>query len=568
VIESLRIANLAVVEEVELEFGPGLNVLTGETGAGKSIVLGALGLLAGGRASADAVRRGAEQGVVEAVFRTRALPELEAELAARGLPLGDGELVVHRSVSRSGRSRARVAGELVPLATLQELLSGRIEISSQHSSQSLLRVESHGRLLDASGDLLAVRDGVAHRFAALQEARAELASLRSRSEERERRRDFAAFQLAEIEAANLEPGELERLGAEQARLAHAEELRREGAGAVRALSGDALESGSEGAADLVARARRGLEEAAELDPSLAPQVARLAALDAELRDAALDLERWADGIEVDPERLGEVEERIGRVEKLRRKYGHTIQAVLATRDELAAELASLEGAGDRTAELEERCGRLAAELEREAARLSRGRAEAARALSARVEELLRDLGMPKARFGVELGPAAAPEGLPCGPGGLEAPVFSFAANPGEPLRPLHKVASGGELSRVFLALRGALRRAAAGMVLVFDEVDAGIGGGVAERVGRCLAELAADHQVLCITHLPQIAACADLHFLVEKADRRGRSGVRVVRVEGPERVQEIARMAGGAVVSEATRRHAADLLRRQPVRSD
>jgi DNA repair protein RecN (Recombination protein N) len=558
-IETLRIENLAIVDRAELEFGAGLHVLTGETGAGKSIVLGALALLTGSRASSDAIRDGCDQAVVEAVFRTERLPELEAELEARGMPATDHELIVRRSLARSGRSRAWIGGQLVPVASLAELFRGRIEISSQHDSQSLLRREVHGLLLDRRGGLLALRESVADDHATLRALDDEIATLRTQTREREQRRDFLSFQLREIDDAALDPAELDGLHGERARLSHAGRLREETAAAAALLTGDSLGDATN-AADLVAAAARRLEDLRGIDPELAERSSRLAALEAELRDAGHDLERSADGIEADPARLDAIEERLHQVERLQRKYGATVPEILGFHDEAARELAALDGADERESELvserEATCDRLATS----ARELSKRRGRAARELSRVVQASLRELGLPEARFSVALEPAPVPEHAPCGPGGAELPEFRFSANAGETLRPLHKVASGGELSRAFLAIKGAQRESDTGMVLVFDEVDAALGGRAADRVGRCLAELGGHHQVLCITHLPQIAAFAQTHLRVAKRTVRGRTLAQVERVEGPARVEEIARMAGGEAVGEATLRHARELI--------
>jgi DNA repair protein RecN (Recombination protein N) len=571
-IETLRIADLAIVDEVELEFGAGLNVLTGETGAGKSIVLGALSLLAGARASADAVRDGSERAEVEAVFSTEGLPELEAELRAlelgdEGAPAGGGhELIVQRSVARGGRSRARVAGELLPVGSLAKLFEGRIEISSQHSSQALLKPEQHARLLDVAGGHLGLRTAVEQGCGRLRALDEELLALRTAAEERVRREDFLRFQVEEIDEVGLAPDELPELESEHRRLANAEQLREEGAGVVAALSGEEHREAS-GALDLVARALRGVEALAAVDGDLEPQAERLRGLEEELRDLSADLERYVDRLEVDPSRLAQLEERLGQIHGLRRKYGEDAAAILAFRDQAQRELASLEGADERIEALECEREDCRAKLQRAASKLSKARARAAKELAARVEGPLRDLALPDARFAVGLSKLEPPEGLPCGPSGAEAVEFLFAANAGAEPRPLQRVASGGELSRVFLALKNALRGAGRGMVLIFDEVDAGIGGRVAERVGRCLAELARDHQVLCITHHPQIAALADTHFRVSKRRAGKQTLAAVERVEGDARVDEIARMAGGETISQATRKHAAALLRAQPVRN-
>ncbi len=559
-IETLRIAELAIVESAVLEFAPGLNVLTGETGAGKSIVLGALSLLAGGRALARSVREGAEQATVEAAFRTEGLPDLERELAERGLEGDAHELLVRRAVGKSGRSRAWVAGQQLPITALAELFAGRIEISSQHDSQSLLRVERHGELLDRWAGLETARAAVAAEVARSREIAGELAALRAATRDREQRRDFLAFQVREIDEAKLDPGEVESLQALRSRLSHVDRIGREAGGALARLVGDPSDPEARGAADQLAEAARALRTLVALDPELAALAEGLTGALAELRELASDLERRLDGLEADPERLAQAEERLHRIEQLRRKYGASVEEVLAHRAASAAELAALEGADERESELEEERRRAAAHLAEIAAELSRGRERAAGALARAVEPVLRELAMPEARFDVVLHPASPPDGLPCGPGGAEVPEFVLSANAGERLQPLRQVASGGELSRSFLALRQALREGASGMVLVFDEVDAGVGGEAADRVGSRLADLARHHQVLCITHLPQIAAYAARHFRVQKGTGRRRAAVSIEVVEGDERVAELARMASGERAGEAAREYARELL--------
>lgn len=559
-IETLRIEGMAIVERVELEFGPGLNVLTGETGAGKSIVLGALALLAGARASAQTIRDGHEEAVVEAVFDTSRSPELEQALADRGIETDDHQLVVRRSVSKTGRGRARVAGQLVPIATLGELFAGQLEISSQHDSQGLLRPELHGRLLDRMGGLEERRVAVARGYAAVRSLDAELAKLRSETRERARRRDFLAFQVDEIDSARLDPAEVAELRTRRSLLAHAARLQEEGARVLAALTGDPQAAEDAPAVDLLAGAVRRLEGAVSLDPSFGDFATRLRGAQDELRDVALELERHLSHLDDDPASLAVAEERLHQVEQLQRKYGQTVEDVLRFRDTSAAELAALEGADEREALLVGQRERLLASLGDEAKRLSAGRMKAAGRLAKSVQSSLRELAMNDAQFAVALEPAEAPDGMPCGAAGAEIPEFRFSANAGEEPRSLRAVASGGELSRVFLALKQALREADAGMVLVFDEVDAGIGGRAADRVGRKLSELAGQHQVLCITHLPQIAAFAKAQFRVAKGERNGRSHTRIQQVEGTERVEEIARMAGGEAVGEATLEHARELL--------
>ncbi len=575
-IETLSIENIAIVERVEIEFGPGLNVITGETGTGKSIVLGALSLLVGARVPAGSLREGADRGSVEALFDTSELPELEKALAERGLAGDDDDahaLVVRRQISSGGRSRARIGGQMVPIATMGDLFAGRIEISSQHSSQALLRPESHGRFLDAAGGLLPQRARVREAFERLRAVDEEIQTLREAAEERAREQDYLAFQLAELDEVDLAPGELDALASEHGRLAHAERLQADGAVAVAALQGDERAS-ERSASDLLDLALRQVDDMARVDGTAEPLATRLRSAHAELQDIAADLERYVSGIEGDPARLAQLEERIGQVEKLRRKYGQTEAEILAHRDRIAEQLAGIESADARIDALARERAAAAEALRESAAALSAGREKAARRLSKDVERSLADLAMPDARFVVSMEPPANrnlwPAGAESGPAGAEAPLFEFSANRGQSPRSLQKVASGGELSRIFLAVKNALRGVGGSMVmvLIFDEVDTGMGGRAAERVGRVLAELASAHQVICITHLPQIAAFGDHHFRVQKrvrgSGKRARTEVLVGRVEGEERVDEIARMAGGEEISDATRRHARALLQVGP----
>lgn len=569
-IEVLRIENLALVESVELEFGSGLNVLTGETGAGKSIILSALALLTGGRASAETLRSGADEGAVEALFRMDGHEDVAVALEARGLAEAteevDGEapeLIVRRTLHAGGRSRARVGGQLVPVSTLTDLFGGQLEISSQHGSQALRHAEVHAVALDAYADKTSLRETVAKEVARVGELDREVASLRAAEEERARRLDFLQYQRQELEREDLDAESVARLEAEHRRLTHAERLAEEMATASRALDGADGEGDS--AESAIATAGRALASAIRMDPSLEGLADQLENVASELRDVAVRVADYLGELEIDPSRLAEVESRIARLEALRRKYGRSVEDMLSHRDEVGRELAALEGADDRIRELEKRRSQAITAANEAADKLSRARKRAAKKLARSVEGELGDLAMAGARFVVELEPvdlSNAPDGLETGPGGRERPQFLFSANTGEAPRPIQKVASGGELSRLFLAIKNALRRADRNMVIVFDEVDAGIGGATAERVGRVLAELATEHQVLCITHLPQIAAFADRHFVVRKEAKGGRTRTRVAEVRGEERVDELARMAGGETVTDVTREHARALLQR------
>ena len=580
-IEVLRIENLALVESVELEFGPGLNVLTGETGAGKSIVLGALALLTGSRPAPDALRSGADEGAVEALFRMDGHEDVVQALAQRDLlvgaeheagegggPLaeedeGAAELIVRRTLHASGRSRARVGGQLVPVSTLVELFAGQLEISSQHGSQALRDPEMHAVALDAFAGQAGLREAVAEGVAKVHALDREIAKLRLAAEDRARRLDFLEDQRSELEAEELDAEGVAALEADHRRLTHAERLAEEMATVSAALGGgDDADAGSADAA--LTSARRALATAMRMDPSLAGMAERLGSLEAELRDLSVDALDYLSDLEVDPARLALVDEKISRLEKLRRKYGQSIEEMLVHRDEVAAEIERLSGADDRIRELEATRRSVIEQANTSARKLSEIRARAAKKLAKAVEVELVGLAMDAARFVVDLEPiplAGGPAGLETSAAGRERPQFQFSANPGESPRPIQRVASGGELSRLFLAIKNSLRRADRNMVIVFDEVDAGIGGAVAERVGRVLAELATEHQVLCITHLPQIAAFADRHFVVQKEVRGGRTRTLVAEVRDEARIDELARMAGGENVTEVTREHARSLLR-------
>ncbi len=570
-IELLRIENLALVESVELEFGAGLNVLTGETGAGKSIVLSALALLAGGRAGTDALRSGAAEGAVEAVFRMDGHQDVARDLARRGLVAEAAfdaeaapELIVRRTLQPGGRGRARVGGQLVPVATLAEVFGGQLEISSQHGSQALRHAETHMLALDAYADKTSLREVVAREVARIGELDREIQALRIAEADRARRLDFLEYQRRELEQEDLDPASVAALEAEHRRLTHAERLAEDLALVSAALSGGDGESPA--AEQAVATARRALAAARRLDPDLGPLAERLEALESELQDVSVRAADYLAELEIDPARLGAVEERIARLEKLRRKYGQSALEMGAQRDAIVREIEALAGADARIQALEAERARRVAAANESAAQLSRARAQAAKKLAKAVEAELGDLAMAGARFAVALEPWTPDEaspGLETGPAGRERPQFLFSANAGEEPRPIQRVASGGELSRLFLAIKNSLRRADRNMVIVFDEVDAGIGGAVAERVGRVLSELATEHQVLCITHLPQIAAFADRHFVVRKEQAGGRTRTRVARVEGDARIEELARMAGGERVTEVTRQHARALLERR-----
>ena len=554
-IECLRIRDFALVEALELELPPGFTVLTGETGAGKSILLQALGLLLGGRGRREWVRAGAARARVEGLFALTgpARKTLEPLLEEAGVPWDPEEpLLVTRTVSADGRTRAHVNGALVPLALLGRVGAHLVEVSSQHQHQGLLREELHGRLLDAGlppegrGALEAYRDA----YGAWGRARAEVERLERLEQEGRERAEFLRFQAQEIRQAGLEPGEDEELRAERDLLRHAERLR-EAYG--RAEAG--LYSAEGSACERVGSAERELAAALAWDPALGETLDLVREAAALLEEASARLRERLGRVEVDPARLEQVEERLDLIRRLEKKHGPGVDAILSRLERLERELEEIENVEWAMEGARKNLARAERDLAGAALRLRAAREGAARDMERRVEAELAALAMGAASFRVELEPADP------GPLGAERVRFLLAANPGEPARPLARVASGGELSRVLLALKNALRDDRV-ETLVFDEVDAGIGGATADAVAERLERLAATAQVICITHLPQIASRARHHLRVEKAVAGGRTVVGVRALEGAERVEELARMMGGRHVTETSRRHARELVER------
>jgi DNA repair protein RecN (Recombination protein N) len=562
---TLRIAGFAIVDQVEVQFGPGLNVLTGETGAGKSVLVDALHLVLGGRMSAEVLREGAEEVVVEALFDLPAFHPVWERLAAAGLPApaGGGEVLVRRTASRSGRGRAFVNGALCTVGMLEAALRGVVDLTGQHEHVALLDEAGHTDLLDAFAGLEKGEGSIVGRYrrahAALAGALRERAALLSAREERARRAEWLAFQLRELEALGARPGEDEALEGERQVLAGAERL----ASAARGADG-LVYAGEGSAAERLGRAVRQLAEPATLDPRLEPTVALLRSALAEAEEAGRALARYAESVEGDPERLEQVTERLEALRGVARKHGGTLEAALDRAEAMRSELREAEESGERLARVEREAGEAGREAAALAAELSRARAEAAAVFAREVRRELGALAMSRCRLEVAF---AVPEGgveqdgRVLGPGGAERARILLAPNPGEGARPLARIASGGELSRVLLAVKSALARVDPVATYVFDEADAGIGGGVAEAVGRLLAEVARQRQVLCVTHLPQVAAFADRHLVVKKRVHGGRTAVEVAALEAPEaRRGEVARMLGGAALTATALEHARVLI--------
>ncbi len=529
----LAVSDLALLERVRIGLGPGLTVLTGETGAGKSLLIDALLLVLGGRADAGLLRTGAPAARVEALFER--LPE---------------PLIAVRELSASGRSVARLDDETVTASRLAATIAPLVEVHGQHEQQRLLSADHQRDLLDAYGELQEARAGVAAAVEAWRANRMRLRELSLDPAELARRLDLAAFAADEIEAADPRPGEVAELRARLALVATSERVTRQVAAAAERLDGEAG-----GARDGVARAAREIDDAARLDARLAPLAERLAGAEAELADVALELRAAIDDSEADLAAVAGLEERLGVLYALLRKYGETEEEVLAHATAARREAARLSDADADRAACEAADARLG-EIAREAAdRLSVRRHETASRLGPAVADALRSLGFPTAAFAVAVAPA------PLDATGADAVAFLLAPNPGESPRPLARIASGGELSRVALAIRGVLAIGEP-TTLVFDEVDAGIGGRSADPVGRSLWRLARHHQVLCVTHLPQIAAWADAHLHIAKAVHEGRTSTDVRPLDDEARIAELAAMLAGDAGETAALATARDLVGR------
>lgn len=572
----LAIRDFAIINKLDLSFGPGLLVLTGETGVGKSIMVDAVELLIGGRADSAVVRSGADKAFLEATFRLDpVIREFVQGILEREQLLDDGddgEVHLSREIRLEGRNVCRVNGRIVTLSLLRELGDSLVDVHGQSEHLSLLRVQHHRRLLDrylgAEETLAAYRS----HYRSLMEVREELADLRERDREAAQRADFLSFQIEEIESAQLRPGEDEELKSEQARLANAEKL-----SILTEAATAALDEGLRGeiaASDLLGQAVESVEELAGVDNSMDGIHIEAQALLEQVTDLARRLRVYREGIEYNPTRLDEVEERLSLVQNLQRKYGGSIDEVLAYAEEARAELETITHAEQRVEELQLEEEELLSVLAAHGVELSRTRRVAADSLAEAVALELQDLNMAGAEFGVDLRWQDDPQGVPVeerrvtfGPHGLDQIEFLVAPNPGEGLKPLVKIASGGETSRLMLGMKGVLAEADEIPTLIFDEIDQGIGGRVGAVVGRKLRALTAGHQVLCITHLPQLAAYGARHYKVDKQVRGGRTETIVRELAEADRVQELASMLGGdsapnlesaqALLAEASRQESA-----------
>jgi len=546
---NLTITNFAIIDRLEVEFGSGFNVLTGETGAGKSIVMDALGLLLGDRASPELIRAGCEEATVEALFDLAGRADLQGVINEAGFPAGS-ELILRRVVTRAGRSRAYINGGLATLTQLQPLTEQLVAVCGQHEHQELMGREAHLPLVDAFGGHEALSSEYRERFAAWRATGEHLARLSEAERERARRLDLLRYQVGEIAEAQLRSGEEDELAAERLLLQNAERL------AAAANNGYETLYAADGAVCAVLGRMAGeLEGLAGIDPELGPLAETLRQSLYTLEDVAAQLRSQLSRIGCEPGRQEAVEERLALLTALKRKYGASVAEILEQQAAIVAELDELEHAEETRAALEvELAGQLAALLD-VGRRLGAARRDAGGRLGAAMQRELADLSMAGARFELQLTDLPEP-----GPTGLERGEFLLAPNRGEALLPLARIASGGELSRILLALKRVTPGSEQVPTLVFDEVDAGIGGATATAVGDKLRAVSRRAQVLCVTHLPQVAAGADRHFLVVKREVAGRTVTGVESLTGEARVVEMARMLGGAQVTERTLAHARELI--------
>ena len=549
------------MDALELRLSPGFNVLTGETGAGKSIVVGALSLVLGGRASAEHVRPGESEAEVEALFDVSDAEGVRARLEASDVLARDGELVLRRVVQSNGRSRAYMNGKLCTAGELAAIAPELCDIASQHESVALSNPGTHLDYLDRFAKLGNARGSLATEVLALEALVAEIRRTIEDERSRGEREAFVTFQLQEIDNVGPKPGEADELIAERHRLRHTEKLSSLVSGAARRLD---QEEGS--LCDVIGRLVREVRAAADIDPSLVKVADTFEGVHSELLDVAHDLGRYAERVEADPARLDQVEERLYKIEGIVRRHGPTIEDVLATGERLRAELARMQGAQSRLADLQAQKDVLLAKAATLAKKLSAKRREAAEKLARAISHELAELAMGGARVVVDVAPLGGDRGELSVDGarlsrdGIDRVEFLIAPNKGMDPKPLGKIASGGELSRSLLALKRVLAEHGPAGLYVFDEVDAGIGGAVADKIGRAIADVAKHHQVLCITHLAPIAAFAETHFVVSKENEGQITKSAVRRVEGKERVGEIGRMLAGARVTNAGLRAAAELL--------
>ena len=549
----LHIENIALIQSADIRFEPGFNVLTGETGAGKSIVIDSIGAVLGERTSRELIRTGAKSALVTAVFtQVPPLPWLEEN----GFPTGEEELLLQRELQGDGRNVCRIDGKLVTVAQLRELGRQLLNIHGQHDGQQLLDPASHLGYLDQFGGCQPLLEDYQEAYRKWHDIRREMDKLQMDEAERSRRVDTLNYQIQELERAQLKAGEDEELSARRTLLRSAGKLMEAVQSAEFALSGD---EDRDGACSLIAQAEGEVQGVSSISPELGELSEKLTALRCAADDAADTLRDLSRSFDFSPGELDQVEERLDLLYRLRKKYGPTVEDMLAYLDRCRKELDQIQYADDTLARLEKDLKKAQKEAARRGEVLSQARREAAGALQARVQEELRQLDMPKVQFQTEFTPKGGEAGMD--ETGLDEVQFLMSANLGEALKPIQKVASGGELARIMLALKNVLAEGDQIGTLVFDEVDTGVSGRAAQKVAEKMAQVARGKQVLCVTHLPQIAAMADTHFSVQKGEREGRTYTRLERLDRSQRREELARLIGGASITPSLLESAEELLR-------
>lgn len=563
----LTISDFAIIRHLDLALRPGLNIISGETGAGKSILIQAVNLVLGGRASGDLIRSGASEARVEALFSLPDRAALGDVLAEWDIPF-EGELVIKRTLSREGRNRVQVNGTLATLQTLSRMADRLISISGQHEHQRLLRPENHLPILDAFGGLEEERFSLSAVFETVRSLRAEKARLETEIRADEERQELLRFQVREIEETHIRPDEDLTLAEERKRLQFAGELQE-----IIRYTYQRLYESEESVVSVLSQCVKRLEKGAGIERQVEDVRAGIDEIRLKAEDAALTLRELERSVKGNPERLQEVEERIALLHRLKRKYGPTLGDVLTFREKAACLLTGREEKKERLSALGRELEAAAGDLYRKAEALSRKRMAAARKLEASVIRELQDLHMAGTAFqvrfydGEESSKPPGEDGEGIGPDGMDRAEFVIAPNVGEELRPLAKIASGGELSRIMLALKTILARGAGVETVIFDEVDAGISGATAEMIGEKLLALSRFHQVVCITHLPQIACKGPHHFLVKKGVSGGRTEAVISELDSDSRVHEIARLLGGLEITAAAVARAREMIRGRPRRA-
>ncbi len=551
-LSSLQVRNFAIIDEVEVDFEAGMTVLTGETGAGKSILVDALSLVLGERGGTGLVRTGADRADISAHFDLQEHAAARDWLAEQALDM-DGDCVLRRVIGADGRSRAFINGTATNLQSLKQLGDVLLDIHGQHFHQSLARRDVQRQLLDHYGGLTALASSTAAAYAEWHALRDELHQLEAANAERASRQELLEFQMQELTALDLAAEELDALQAERDKLLNSGRIAE---GLAQALQ-LAYEADEQNAHQLLARAQQTLEPLTDYDARLAAAVALLSESIIQVAEAADQLQRCADDLDADPARREWVEDRLDAIKSIARKHRAEPEQLPALQQRLAADLDDLRNAEQRGEELAARTREAEQSFREVAAKLSKGRRKAATKLSREVSVAMADLGMPGGVFEVALAPRGADEPRASG---LEDVDYLISANPGQAPQPLAKVASGGELSRMSLAIQVIASDGSNIPTMIFDEVDSGVGGGVAEMVGRRLSELAASRQVLCVTHLPQVASQADHHLRVNKITDGKTTRTTLSVLQQDERVEELARMLGGVEITERTRQHAAEML--------